>query len=108
MPCTRSAPPPIGELGTRTIFNLLGPLCNPANVKHYMLGVFAKDWTEPVAHALHALGAASDRRTRHPHNLQLAWSPLQSRKREALHAGRVRQGLDGAGGACPARARRRL
>jgi anthranilate phosphoribosyltransferase len=47
------------ELGTRTIFNLLGPLCNPASVKHYMLGVFAREWTEPVARALGAMGAAT-------------------------------------------------
>jgi anthranilate phosphoribosyltransferase len=45
------------ELGTRTVFNLLGPLCNPANVKHYMLGVFAREWVEPLAHVLHSLGA---------------------------------------------------
>jgi anthranilate phosphoribosyltransferase len=47
------------ELGTRTIFNLLGPLCNPASVKRYMLGVFAPHWVEPVAEALNALGAES-------------------------------------------------
>jgi anthranilate phosphoribosyltransferase len=45
------------ELGTRTVFNLLGPLCNPAGVKHYMLGVFAREWVEPLAHVLHNLGA---------------------------------------------------
>jgi len=45
------------ELGTRTIFNLLGPLCNPANVKHYMLGVFAAEWVEPLARVLANLGA---------------------------------------------------
>jgi anthranilate phosphoribosyltransferase len=45
------------ELGTRTVFNLLGPLCNPAGVKHYMLGVFAREWVEPLAHVLHSLGA---------------------------------------------------
>ncbi len=45
------------ELGTRTVFNLLGPLCNPANVKRYMLGVFAREWVEPVAEVLASLGA---------------------------------------------------
>jgi anthranilate phosphoribosyltransferase len=45
------------ELGTRTVFNLLGPLCNPASVKHYMLGVFAKEWIEPIAEVLGSLGA---------------------------------------------------
>jgi anthranilate phosphoribosyltransferase len=45
------------ELGTRTVFNLLGPLCNPAGVKHYMLGVFAREWVEPLAAVLASLGA---------------------------------------------------
>jgi len=45
------------EMGTRTIFNLLGPLCNPASVKRYMLGVFAKEWAEPLARVLGNLGA---------------------------------------------------
>ena len=45
------------ELGTRTVFNLLGPLCNPASVKHYMLGVFAHEWVEPIANVLASLGA---------------------------------------------------
>lgn len=44
------------ELGTRTVFNLLGPLCNPADVKLYMLGVPAKRWVEPVARVLNELG----------------------------------------------------
>jgi anthranilate phosphoribosyltransferase len=45
------------ELGTRTVFNLLGPLCNPASVKRYMLGVFAREWVEPIANVLASLGA---------------------------------------------------
>ncbi|MCV0429827.1 MAG: anthranilate phosphoribosyltransferase [Roseibium sp.] len=45
------------ELGTRTIFNLLGPLSNPAGVKRQMVGVFAKKWVEPVAHSLKELGS---------------------------------------------------
>ncbi|WP_305988165.1 anthranilate phosphoribosyltransferase [Roseibium sp. MMSF_3544] len=45
------------ELGTRTIFNLLGPLSNPAGVKRQMVGVFAKKWLEPVAHSLKELGS---------------------------------------------------
>jgi len=45
------------ELGTRTIFNLLGPLSNPAGVKRQMVGVFAAQWVEPLAHVLAALGS---------------------------------------------------
>jgi len=45
------------ELGTRTIFNLLGPLSNPARVKRQMAGVFARKWVEPLAHALKELGS---------------------------------------------------
>ena len=53
----RHVGPSRAELGTRTIFNLLGPLCNPANVKRYMLGVFAREWLEPIAEVLGSLGA---------------------------------------------------
>lgn len=44
------------ELGKRTIFNLLGPLSNPAGVKRQLMGVFSADFLEPVAHALRELG----------------------------------------------------
>ncbi|WP_265519851.1 anthranilate phosphoribosyltransferase [Nitratireductor luteus] len=45
------------ELGTRTIFNLLGPLSNPASVKRQLVGVFAEEWVEPLAHVLKQQGA---------------------------------------------------
>src|SRR5690606_20777407 len=45
------------ELGTRTIFNLLGPLSNPAGVKRQLVGVFSPQWVEPVAHVLKELGS---------------------------------------------------
>lgn len=44
------------ELGKRTIFNLLGPLSNPAGVKRQLMGVFSADFLEPVAGALNELG----------------------------------------------------
>ncbi|MGH6875341.1 MAG: anthranilate phosphoribosyltransferase [Aestuariivirgaceae bacterium] len=45
------------ELGTRTIFNMLGPLSNPAGVKRQITGVFSKAWVEPLAHVLRNLGS---------------------------------------------------
>jgi anthranilate phosphoribosyltransferase len=44
------------ELGTRTIFNLLGPLANPARVARQMTGAFAPEWLRPMAEALARLG----------------------------------------------------
>ena len=53
----RNVGPTRVELGTRTIFNILGPLSNPALVKRYLVGTFAKQWVEPMARVLGNLGA---------------------------------------------------
>ncbi|MCX7341591.1 MAG: anthranilate phosphoribosyltransferase [Hyphomicrobiales bacterium] len=45
------------ELGTRTIFNLIGPLSNPAGVKRQLLGAFAQSWLMPMIEVLRALGS---------------------------------------------------
>ncbi|HTV69196.1 MAG TPA: anthranilate phosphoribosyltransferase [Rhizobiaceae bacterium] len=56
-PAMKHVGPTRVELGTRTIFNLLGPLSNPAGVRRQMVGVFAPEWVEPLADTLKALGA---------------------------------------------------
>ena len=45
------------ELGTRTLFNLIGPLSNPAGVKKQVLGVFSEAWLEPLTQVLKSLGS---------------------------------------------------
>jgi anthranilate phosphoribosyltransferase len=52
----RHAAGPRMELGTRTIFNLLGPLANPARVKRQMTGAFSAEWLRPMAETLARLG----------------------------------------------------
>jgi anthranilate phosphoribosyltransferase len=44
------------ELGTRTIFNLMGPMSNPAGVKRQLIGVYSRQWLKPMADALRSLG----------------------------------------------------
>ena len=58
-PAMKNVGPTRIELGTRTIFNLLGPLSNPASVKRQMIGTFARHWVEPMAQVLKNLGSES-------------------------------------------------
>jgi anthranilate phosphoribosyltransferase len=58
-PAMKNVGPTRVELGTRTIFNLLGPLSNPAGVKRQMIGTFSKQWVEPMAQVLKNLGSES-------------------------------------------------
>jgi len=51
-PAMKHVGPTRQEIGTRTMFNLLGPQSNPAGVHRYLLGVYAEEWVEPVAAAL--------------------------------------------------------
>ena len=48
---------PRREMGVRTLFNLLGPLSNPAEAPNQLIGVFSKDWVEPLARVLQKLGS---------------------------------------------------
>lgn len=48
---------PRKEMGVRTLFNLLGPLTNPAGTPNQVLGVFSKDWVRPLAYVLNELGS---------------------------------------------------
>ena len=56
-PATRHVMPTRSELGTRTIFNILGPLTNPAGVTRQLTGAFGRDWIRPMAESLGALGS---------------------------------------------------
>ena len=76
-PAMKNVGPTRVELGTRTIFNLLGPLSNPAGVKRQMVGVFSRQWVEPLAQVLKNLGFRERvgrtrlRRARRDHDLRL-------------------------------------
>ncbi|HEY2446315.1 MAG TPA: anthranilate phosphoribosyltransferase [Rhizomicrobium sp.] len=56
-PAMKHVAPVRKELGFRTVFNLLGPVCNPAQVRRQLMGVFAEEWVEPLARVLAELGA---------------------------------------------------
>ena len=58
-PAMRHVAAPRTELGTRTVFNLLGPLTNPAGVRHQLTGAFSADWVRPMAEVLRDLGTRS-------------------------------------------------
>jgi anthranilate phosphoribosyltransferase len=58
-PAMKNVGPTRVELATRTIFNLLGPLSNPAGVKRQMVGVFSRHWVQPLAQVLKNLGSDS-------------------------------------------------
>ncbi|MDO5620613.1 MAG: anthranilate phosphoribosyltransferase [Paracoccus sp. (in: a-proteobacteria)] len=55
-PAMRHVGPARAELGTRTIFNLLGPLTNPGGVRRQLTGAFSSDWLRPMAETLRELG----------------------------------------------------
>jgi anthranilate phosphoribosyltransferase len=54
---TKHASAPRREIGVRTLFNLIGPLTNPAGARHQVIGLYDKKWLEPIAHALGQLGS---------------------------------------------------
>ena len=56
-PAMRHVGPARAELGTRTIFNLLGPLTNPAGVRRQLTGAYSDVWLRPMAETLAALGS---------------------------------------------------
>ena len=56
-PAMRHVGPPRAELGTRTVFNLLGPLTNPASVRRQLTGAFSAAWIRPMAEVLRDLGS---------------------------------------------------
>ncbi len=86
-PAMRHVAPVRAELRVRTVFNLLGPLTNPAGATHFLLGVFASEWLEPMARALGDLGA---RRALVVHGEGTDELVLGSNRVTELREGRVR------------------
>ncbi|MES2710869.1 MAG: anthranilate phosphoribosyltransferase [Pseudomonadota bacterium] len=85
----RHAAVPRGEMGVRTIFNLLGPLANPARVKRQMTGAFAAQWLRPMAETLAELGTE---RAWFVHGLGLDELTLAGESQVvALHNGTIRE-----------------
>jgi anthranilate phosphoribosyltransferase len=80
--------PARAELGIRTVFNLIGPLSNPAGVKKYLLGVYSPDWVEPLANVLMGLGAERAWVV-HGHGGLDEISPAGETKVAAIEGGRV-------------------
>jgi anthranilate phosphoribosyltransferase len=58
-PAMKHAIGPRRQMAVRTMFNILGPLTNPAGAQRQLMGVFAQDLTDFIAHVLHALGSTS-------------------------------------------------
>ena len=56
-PAMKFAGPVRRELGVRTLFNLIGPLTNPAGAKRQIIGVFAPEWQKPIAEVCQLLGS---------------------------------------------------
>lgn len=56
-PAMKHAAGPRRDIGVRTVFNLLGPICNPARVERQVIGVYDRRWQMPLASALRDLGA---------------------------------------------------
>jgi anthranilate phosphoribosyltransferase len=55
-PAMKNVGPVRRDLGFRTVFNLLGPICNPAGVRRQLIGIYSREWLEPVAQVLADLG----------------------------------------------------
>lgn len=78
------------ELGFRTLFNLTGPLCNPAGAQRQVIGLFSADWLMPVAETLRHLGSEHVLVV-HGHDGSDEISPASATSVVELHAGELRE-----------------